>query len=99
MTAIQQVELVSQAERRSVLVSVPHLVDARLEMLVRVARSGGVQVSRSQLLAALVAAAPVTTSRVSRLARDYLALEVPDFQAGHPQGALPEVRHPGRKRQ
>lgn len=91
--------LVSDAERRNTLVALPEPVDERLELLIRVARAEGVQVSRSQMLAAMVAAAPTTPERLSRMVLRYLSLNQPTFSAGHPGGDLPEVRHRGRRRQ
>jgi hypothetical protein len=90
--------LVSDAERRNTLVTLPEPVDERLELLIRVARAAGVQVSRSQMLAAMVAAAPTTPERLSRMVRHYLSLKQPTFSAGHPEGDLPEVRYRGRRR-
>jgi len=98
MQTDQQIELVSQAEARKVLVVLPEPVDEHLELLLRAARAGGAQASRSQLLAALVAAAPTEAPHVTQLVLDYLSLEVPDLRARHPQGRLPLVKHRGRRR-
>ena len=98
MFTSQQVELVSQAESRKVLVVLPEPVDEHLELLLRAARAGGAQASRSQLLAALVSAAPTEAFQVTRLVLDYLTLEVPDLRARQPQGRLPVVKHRGPRR-
>jgi hypothetical protein len=90
--------LVSDAERRKTLVALPEPVDERLELLIRVARGAGVQVSRSQMLAAMVAAAPTAPESLARMLRRYLSLNQPTFSAGHPDGDLPEVKHRGRRR-
>jgi len=90
--------LVSDAERRKTLVALPEPVDERLELLIRVARTAGIQVSRSQMLAAMVAAAPITPAGLSRMVTRYLSLKQAAFSEGHPHGDLPEVTHPGRQR-
>ena len=94
----QPMELVSQAERRKLLVAVPKPVDEHLELLLRAARLGGAQASRSQLLAALVVSAPTAVPDVRDLVLEYLTLQLPDLRARHPEEALPEIRHPGPKR-
>ena len=76
----------------------PEPIDERLELLIRVARGAGIQVSRSQMLAAIVAAAPTTPGGLSRIVRRYLSMELPAFSERHPRGDLPEVKHPGRQR-
>ena len=91
--------LVSDAERRKTLVALPEPVDERLELLIRVARGAGVQVSRSQMLAAMVANAPTAQKGLSLMLLRYLSLNQPTFSAGHPDGDLPEVTHRGRRRQ
>jgi hypothetical protein len=98
MTDDQPIELVSQAKSRKVLVVLPEPVDDHLEMLLRAARAGGAQASRSQLLAALVATAPTEATQVTQLVLDYLSLEIPDLRARRPQGRLPLVKFRGRKR-
>ena len=90
--------LVSDAQRRRTLVALPEPVDDRLELLIRVARAGGIRVSRSQLLAAMVATAPITPGAISRMVMRYLSLNQAAFSEGHPHGDLPEVTHPGRRR-
>ena len=90
--------LVSDAERRNTLVALPEPVDERLELLIRVTRTAGIQVSRSQILAAMVAAAPTAPAGLSRMVRRYLSLKLSAFSEGHPDGDLPEVTHLGRRR-
>lgn len=94
----QRVDLVSQAARRKLLVVMPEPVDQHLELLARTARLAGAQASRSQLLAALVVAAPTAAPEVRDLVLDYLSLLVPELRARHPEQALPEIRHPGPRR-
>jgi hypothetical protein len=91
-------ELVSQTERRKVLVALPEPVDQRLEMLVSVARRAGVQVSRSQMLAAMITTSPITGEGLAEIVRRYLSLEMSAFIESHPPGDLPLVRHPGPSR-
>jgi hypothetical protein len=94
----EEVDLVSQADSRKVMVVMPEPVDDHLELLLRAARSGGAQPSRSQLLAALVAAAPTGVPEVARLVQNYLMLKIPDLRERRPPGPLPVVRHPGPRR-
>lgn len=90
--------LVSDAERRKTLVALPEPVDERLDLLIRVARTTGIQASRSQMLAAMVAAAPTAPTGLSRMLRRYLSLKLPAFSDSHPGGELPEVTRRGRRR-
>jgi hypothetical protein len=90
--------LVSEAERRKTLVALPEPVDERLDLLIRVARTAGIQVSRSQMLAAMVADAPTAPASLSRMLRRYLSLRQPTFSQSHPEGDLPEVTRRGRRR-
>ena len=91
-------ELVVDADRRKVLVVLPEPVDERLEWLLRVAKAAGTPVSRSQLLAAVIASTPTGSREVARIVQRYLSLELPAFSDGHPYGDLPEIRHPGPQR-
>ena len=91
-------ELVADADRRKVLIALPEPVDERLERLLRVAKAAGTPVSRSQLLAAVVASAPTGRGELARIVRHYLSLELPAFSDDHPYGDLPEIRHPGPRR-
>ena len=88
----------SDAPRRKVLLALPEPVDDRLESLTRLARAAQVQVSRSQMIAALIASAPTTPDRLARVMRQYLAQEEQVFSREHPGTNLPEVQHPGAKR-
>jgi hypothetical protein len=91
--------LVSDAERRNTLVALPEPVDQRLDLLIRVVRTDGIVVSRSQMLAAMVAAAPTARrGRLSGMVRRYLALTQSAFSAEDPNGELPEVARRGRQR-
>lgn len=91
-------ELVADADRRKVLVALPEPVDERLEWLLRVAKAAGTPVSRSQMLAAVVASAPIGPGELAQVVQSYLSLELPAFSEGHPYGDLPEIRHPGPRR-
>ncbi len=91
-------QLVSDAQRRNTLVALPEPVDQRLELLIRVVRTDGITVSRSQMLAAMVAAAPTTPKGLSGIVRRYRALTQSAFIAADPDGDLPEVTHRGRQR-
>ena len=66
-------DYLSDADRRKALIVLPEPVDDRLESLTRVARAARIQVSRSQLLAALVASAPTDPARLARVMHHYLA--------------------------
>jgi hypothetical protein len=91
-------DLVVDADRRKVLVALPEPVDERLEWLLRVAKAAGAPVSRSQMLAAVVATAPTGPRELRQIVQYYLSLELPAFSEEHPQGDLPEIRHPGPRR-
>jgi hypothetical protein len=91
-------ELVWQAQRRRTLVDWPQAVDDRLEILVRAATAAGENVSRAQLLAALVAAADPTPDTLAELLRNYRQMHLADFAAHHDREDLPTVRHPGPRR-
>jgi hypothetical protein len=91
-------DLVADADRRKVLFALPEPVDERLEWLLRVAKAAGTPVSRSQMLAAVVASAPTGPGELARIVQRYLSLELPTFSADHPRGDLPEIKHPGPQR-
>ncbi len=91
-------ELVADADRRKVLVVLPEPVDERLERLLQVAKAAGTPVSRSQMLAAVVANAPTGPGELAQIVQRYLSLELPAFSEDHPHGDLPEVKHPGPRR-
>jgi hypothetical protein len=88
----------SDAPRRKVLLALPEPVDDRLEALTRLARSARVQVSRSQVIAALIAGAPTDPNRLAEVVQHYLGQYDQDFSRDHPGTDLPQVRHPGAKR-
>jgi len=88
----------SDADRRKVLLTLPEPVDDRLESLIRVARAAQVQVSRSQIIAALIAAAPTDPGRLARVVQRYLGERAEAFSQEHPGTNLPDVHHPGAKR-
>jgi hypothetical protein len=88
----------SDARRRKALFALPEPVDDRLESLTRVARAGRMQVSRSQLIAALIAAAPTDPKRLALVVQRYLDRQAEAFAQEHPGADLPDIQHPGAKR-
>lgn len=91
-------ELLCQRPRRNRLVSWPEDVDGRLEILVRAAAAAGEQTSRSQLLAALVAAADVRPDAIADLLHSYRRLAADALREGNQGDGLPTVRAPGPAR-
>jgi hypothetical protein len=92
------VELLCQRPRRNRLVSWPEDVDGRLEILVRAAAAAGEQTSRSQLLAALVAAADLRPDAIADLLHSYRRLAADALSEGNQGDGLPTVRAPGPAR-
>jgi hypothetical protein len=94
------VGLLKDSARRTTAVQWPIEVDAHLELLVRLAASEGVVISRAQMLSALVAAASVGSKDVARIATTYLGrLNDGDLASTVPDEVqLPVVRHRGRQR-
>lgn len=88
----------SDARRRKALFTLPEPVDDRLESLTRVARAGRMQVSRSQMIAALIASAPTDPRRLATVVQRYLDKQAEAFTQEHPGADLPDVQHPGAKR-
>jgi hypothetical protein len=88
----------SDARRRKALFTLPEPVDDRLESLTRVARAGRMQVSRSQMIAALIASAPTNPEDVAGVVQTYLDQQAEAFAQEHPGEDLPDVQHPGAKR-
>lgn len=91
-------ELLWRSRRRKTLIDWPQAVDDRLEILVRSATAGGENVSRAQLLAALVAGADASPERLADLVRAYRRTEADTFTANHARDDLPPARHPGPRR-
>ncbi|OLT30704.1 hypothetical protein BJF79_38385 [Actinomadura sp. CNU-125] len=92
-------ELLKDSAKRTTSVQWPDAVDDRLQVLVALAAAEGVQVSRAQLLAALVASAPMDGVQLGEVARTYLRERPEPFtQATGSAGDLPVVRRPGAKR-
>lgn len=92
-------ELVWQTQRRKTLVDWPQLVDDRLEILVRAATAAGENVSRAQVLAALVATADTSPEAVAAAIHRYRLLEPADLESDRPDEALlPQVTHRGPRR-
>jgi hypothetical protein len=94
-----KVDLVWKSARRKTLVSWPASVDDRLDVLVRAATAAGESISRSQLLAALVAEASQEPDQLSSVIRRYRVTEAERFVAAHRRTGLPAIRRPGRRQQ
>ncbi|MCH0573079.1 hypothetical protein I3F60_28190 [Streptomyces sp. MUM 136J] len=91
-------DLLWQRPRRNTLVSWPHDVDQRLDILVRAAAAAGEQTSRSQILAALVATAEANPDAVADLLHTYRRLPSDALAADNKRTDLPTVRAPGPTR-
>ncbi|WP_406324898.1 hypothetical protein OG784_42300 [Streptomyces sp. NBC_01617] len=91
-------ELLCRCPRRNRLVSWPEDVDGRLEVLVRAAAAAGEQTSRSQLLAALVAAADTRPAAIADLLHSYRRLAADALTEGNQGNGLPVVPSPGPHR-
>jgi len=93
------VQLLWRTRRRKVLIDWPQAVDDRLERLVRAATAAGENVSRSQMLAALVATADPSPQSAAQTLRSYRLLDA-DAMAEDPDGEalLPQLRHRGPRR-
>ncbi|QQW33523.1 hypothetical protein [Mycobacterium marinum] len=82
-------------------VSWPFPVDRRLDQLVEVANAAGANVNRSELVAAIVAAAPDDPEQLLRMALDWRRCQVRDVVIGIGDAAkvveIPRFR-PGRRR-
>lgn len=80
--------------KRTTSVCWPIAVDDRLDRLHQLAREAGEQTSRAQILAALVAQAPLDGEGLGVLIRAYRRLPAAEFEAA--TGPMPEVaRQPG----
>jgi hypothetical protein len=94
------VGLLKDSQRRTTAVQWPAEVDGRLDLLVRLAASEGVVISRAQMLSALVASASITSADLARIALHYLGrLNEGDLVRSAPTDRqLPAVRYRGRQR-
>ena len=94
-------DLLKDSPRRTTSVQWPAEVDAHLDFLVQLLAGQGIQISRAQMLSALVAEASPNGPALARLARRYLgrlqAGELAALAATH-SDHLPSVRHRGRQR-
>ncbi|MFI6875786.1 hypothetical protein ACIBL6_20365 [Streptomyces sp. NPDC050400] len=90
--------LLWQRPRRKTLVDWPEDVDGRLDVLVRAAAAAGEQTSRSQVLAALVAAAETRPAVMAELLHSYRQMPADALEADKTRDDLPLVRTPGRPR-
>ncbi|MFI0423464.1 hypothetical protein [Spongiactinospora sp. 9N601] len=90
-------ELLWRARRRNTLISWPHAVDDRLERLVAAGLASGENVSRSQVLAALVANTEVSPERVAALVQAYRRMSADALDSALDPVAedWPKVWHPG----
>jgi len=91
-------ELLCRQPRRNALITWPEEVDRRLDVLVRAATAGGTPASRSQLLAALVAAADTDPDVLAELLRNYRRLPADALTTGNDRDDLPTIRNPGPPR-
>lgn len=82
--------------RRQTLVYWPVQIDRRLELLLALIDEQGGQASRAQLLAALVATAPLDGAALSRVVVSYIAQDEERFASENAQHRAPrETRRPG----
>ncbi|GAA0829159.1 hypothetical protein ACFQVD_08320 [Streptosporangium amethystogenes subsp. fukuiense] len=94
-------KLLWRARRRNTLVTWPQAVDDRLERLVAAGLAAHENVSRSQLLAALVVNAEVSPEHVAALIQAYRSMSadaLDDTPGSSAAEDWPEVRHPGPRR-
>ncbi|GIH89896.1 hypothetical protein ACFFMN_12150 [Planobispora siamensis] len=94
-------ELLWRAPRRNTLITWPQAVDDRLERLLAAGLAAQENMSRSQLLAALVVNAEVSPEHVAALVRAYRSMSADALDDTPSSGAVqdwPTVRHPGPRR-
>ncbi|MFF3013827.1 hypothetical protein [Streptomyces sp. NPDC057939] len=91
-------ELLSHQQRYKTSVFWPEDIDGRLNLLVRAAAAAGERTSRSELLAALVAAIDVAPEQVSDLLRHYRRLRADALTDDEERSDLPLVRTRGPRR-
>lgn len=87
-------------DRRNTLVYWPAAVDERLNLLLDLLQRHGENASRAQILAALVAAAPLDADKIAQQVRAYQQLDEESFTAEHtrhPRSQQPR-RKPGPRR-
>lgn len=90
--------LCHQEERRATSLSWPADVDARLNVLVRLAVSAGERTSRAEILAALVSTADVGQQALSDLLHSYRGLSAEALLDHNDRADLPTIRPSGRPR-
>lgn len=91
-------ELLRNSEKRTTSVQWPTEVDAYLNLLQRLVATEGVQISRSQLLAALVADMQLDGRHLARVARAYLRRRTGELDgAASSLEELPALSRPGRR--
>ncbi|MGW0192050.1 hypothetical protein [Nonomuraea sp. NPDC003201] len=92
-------EFLKDSAKRTTSVRWPDAIDSRLEVLVAVASAAGEQVSRAQLLAALVAAASLDEADLAATVHAYRRQLHEEFARTTAQVEdLPPVRRAGPKR-
>ncbi|MFI6513294.1 hypothetical protein ACIBCT_37310 [Streptosporangium sp. NPDC050855] len=94
-------KLLWRAQRRNTLVTWPQAVDDRLEQLVAAGLAARENVSRSQLLAALVVNTEVSPEHIAALIQTYRSMSADALDNTSASSAAenwPEVRHPGPRR-
>lgn len=92
-------ELLKNSQKRTTSVQWPEAVDDRLEALLGLAVAAGERVSRAELLAMLVAEAPLNGRQIGERVRAYRQLLPDEFSQTTTQvGELPVVRRPGPRR-
>jgi hypothetical protein len=92
--------LLKDSQRRTTLVKWPVEIDDHLDLLIRLAAADGIQISRAQMLSALVANVDLSGTAMAEVARRYLMMSEGDLASSAlPQrDRLPVVRHRGRQR-
>lgn len=92
-------DLLKDSGKRVTSVQWPEAVDARLDTLIALAARAGEQVSRSQMLAALVADASMDDGELGEKVRLYRSQLLTEFITETSRaGDLPTLHRPGRKR-
>jgi hypothetical protein len=75
----------------------PVPVDARLNALMELAEDEGESLTRSDLVAALVCAAPASGAELAKLVKSYRIQRVRDISIGEAEVVPLPVRRPGRR--
>ena len=97
VTAVNR-DLLKDARRRTTSVQWPDEVDNHLEVLCQLLAAAGTPISRSQLLAALVATAPLDGRRLAQTARRYFRIRIGGLSTSAKPADLPALTRVGRRR-